>query len=108
MALRVRECFKSIALSGRGSASIGAPMELLFLIPVLAFVAIYAAYSEWLNAPHRRWLGELDLYKRRLSAYEELKRAVGPLLRFGSSFARRRRPLRANDVGHAVSLRQGI
>jgi hypothetical protein len=53
-------------------------MELLFLIPVLAFVAIYAAYREWLNDAHRR-LGELDLYKRRVSAYEELKRAVGPL-----------------------------
>jgi hypothetical protein len=54
-------------------------MELLCLIPVLAFVAIYAAYREWLNAAHRRWLGELDLYRRRLSAYEELKRAIGPL-----------------------------
>ena len=38
-----------------------------------------AAYREWLNAAHGRWLGELDLYKKRLSAYEELKRAVGPL-----------------------------
>jgi hypothetical protein len=54
-------------------------MEILFLISVLVFVAIYAAYREWLNAAHRRWLGELDLYKKRLSAYEELKRAVGPL-----------------------------
>jgi hypothetical protein len=54
-------------------------MELLFLISVLAFVAIYVAYREWLSAAHRRWLGELDLYKRRLSAYEDLKRAVGPL-----------------------------
>jgi hypothetical protein len=54
-------------------------MEILLLISVLVFVAIYAAYREWLNAAHRRWLGELDLYKKRLSAYEELKRAVGPL-----------------------------
>jgi hypothetical protein len=54
-------------------------MEILFLISVLVFVAMYAAYREWLNAAHRRWLGELDLYKKRLSAYEELKRAVGPL-----------------------------
>jgi hypothetical protein len=37
-------------------------MEILFLISVLLFVAIYAAYREWLNAAHRRWLGELDLY----------------------------------------------
>jgi hypothetical protein len=43
-------------------------MEILFLISVLVFVAIYAAYREWLNAAHRRWLGELDLYKKRLSA----------------------------------------
>lgn len=61
------------------SASICARMEILFLISVLVFVAMYAAYREWLNAAHRRWLGELDLYKKRLSAYEELKRAVGPL-----------------------------
>ena len=68
--------------AGKGitfSASIVARMEILFLISVLVFVAIYAAYREWLNAAHRRWLGELDLYKKRLSAYEELKRAVGPL-----------------------------
>ena len=70
---------ESVALSGPGSVSTGARMELLFLISVLAFVAIYVAYREWLSAAHRRWLGELDLYKRRLSAYEDLKRAVGPL-----------------------------
>ena len=68
-----------ITFRPRGSGSIGARMEILFLISVLVFVAIYAAYREWLNAAHRRWLGELDLYKKRLSAYDELKRAVGPL-----------------------------
>lgn len=54
-------------------------MELLLLVPVLAFVAIYAVFREWLNAAHRRWQGALELYQRRLSAYEELRRAVGSL-----------------------------
>lgn len=54
-------------------------MELLLLIPVLAFAAIYAVFREWLNAAHRRWVGELELYQKRLSAYEELRCAVGPL-----------------------------
>jgi hypothetical protein len=60
-------------------AFLGARMEILLLTPVLALAAIYAVYREWLNAAHKRWLGELDLYKKRLSAYEELKRAVAPL-----------------------------
>ena len=50
-------------------AFLGARMEILLLIPVLALAAIYAVYREWLNAAHKRWLGELDLYKKRLSAY---------------------------------------
>jgi hypothetical protein len=54
-------------------------MELLLLIPALIFVAIYAVFREWLNAAHRRWLGSLDLYQRRLSAYDELRCAVEPL-----------------------------
>jgi hypothetical protein len=63
-------------------------MEILFLIPVLAFVAIYAAYREWLNAIHRRWLVEHDLHKRRLAIYGELKRSVARL-RAGGSVSRR-------------------
>lgn len=54
-------------------------MEILLLIPVVAFAAIYAVYREWLNAAHRRWRDALDLYQKRLSAYEELKHAVAPL-----------------------------
>jgi hypothetical protein len=59
-------------------------MEILLLIPVLAFAAIYAFYREWLNAAHRRWLGERDLYQKRLATYEELKRSVAPLRAKGS------------------------
>jgi len=51
-------------------------MELLLLVPIVALLAIYIAYREWLNAAHRRWLVELDLFKKRLAAYEALKRAV--------------------------------
>lgn len=58
-------------------------MEILLLTLVLAFAAIYAVYREWLNAAHRRWLGDLDLYEKRLSAYEELTRAVAPLRTVG-------------------------
>jgi hypothetical protein len=57
----------------------GRGMELLFLITVLAFVALYVAYREWLNAAHKRWVMELDLFKKRLATYEELKIAVAPL-----------------------------
>jgi hypothetical protein len=52
-------------------------MELLLLVPIIALLAIYIAYREWLNAAHRQWLGELDLFKKRLAAYEALKSAVG-------------------------------
>jgi hypothetical protein len=54
-------------------------MELLLLIPVLAFVTVFVAFKEWLNLAHKRWLTELDLFKRRLAAYEQLKTAVAPL-----------------------------
>jgi hypothetical protein len=52
-------------------------MELLFLVPIIGLLAIYIAYREWLNAAHRQWLGELDLFKKRLAVYEALKGAVG-------------------------------
>ena len=54
-------------------------MELLFLIPVFAFLLIYVAYREWLNVAYRQWLTELDLFEKRLAAYEELKGAVAPV-----------------------------
>lgn len=54
-------------------------MELLLLIPVLAFVTVLVAFKEWLDVTHRQWTSELDLFKRRLAAYERLKTAVAPL-----------------------------
>jgi hypothetical protein len=54
-------------------------MELLVLIPTFALVVMYVAYKEWLNIAYRRWLIEMDLFKRRLAAYEELKIAVAPV-----------------------------
>jgi hypothetical protein len=59
-------------------------MELLFIIPVLTFAAIYAAYREWLHRARRRLARELDLLRRRVSIYEELKGAVQPLCEEGS------------------------
>jgi len=52
-------------------------MELLILVPVLGLLALYIAYKEWLNIAYRQWQAELDLFKRRLAAYDELKSAVG-------------------------------
>lgn len=51
-------------------------MELLVLVPTIGFLALYIAYKEWLNVAHRQWLSELDLFKRRLAAYDQLKSAV--------------------------------
>jgi hypothetical protein len=51
-------------------------MELLFLVPILALLALYLAYKEWLSIAYRQWQTEMDLFKRRLAAYDELKRAV--------------------------------
>jgi len=59
-------------------------MELLFLIPVLTFAAIYVAYREWLHRARRRLARELDLLARRIRIYEELKGAVQPLREEGS------------------------
>jgi hypothetical protein len=63
---------RSLTTLAQGFA-FGRGMELLFLITVLAFVALYVAYREWLNATHKRWVMELDLFKKRLATYEELK-----------------------------------
>jgi hypothetical protein len=54
-------------------------MELLILVPTIALLGIYIAYKEWLNIAYRQWLTELDLFKRRLAAYERLKIAVAPV-----------------------------
>ena len=52
-------------------------MELLILLPILGLLALYIAYKEWLNIAYRQWQAEMDLFKRRLAAYDELKSAVG-------------------------------
>ena len=52
-------------------------MELLILVPILGLLALYIAYKEWLNIAYRQWQAEMDLFKRRLAAYDELKSAVG-------------------------------
>ena len=54
-------------------------IKLLLLNPVLALVTVLVAFKEWLDIIHRQWLSELDLFKRRLAAYEQLKMAVAPL-----------------------------
>jgi len=59
-------------------------MELLFLIPILTLAAIYALYREWLHRARRRLARELDLLRRRIGIYEELKGAVQPLREEGS------------------------
>jgi hypothetical protein len=52
-------------------------MELLILVPIIGLLALYIAYKEWLNIAYRQWQAEMDLFKRRLAAYDELKSAVG-------------------------------
>jgi hypothetical protein len=52
-------------------------MELLILVPILGLLALYIAYKEWLNIAYRQWQAEMDLFKRRLAAYDQLKSAVG-------------------------------
>ena len=59
-------------------------MELLVLIPTIAFLFIYIVYKEWLNIAYRQWLNELDLFKRRLAAYEQLKIAVASIRASGA------------------------
>src|SRR5262245_8171633 len=58
---------KGIALSSRAPLQLARAWNFYFSFQSLPFAAIYAAYREWLNAAHRRWLGELDLYKRAAS-----------------------------------------
>jgi hypothetical protein len=51
-------------------------MEFLILILLFALLLIYVVFREWMNVAYRQWLAELDLFKRRLAAYEQLKIAV--------------------------------
>ena len=59
-------------------------MELLIFVPTIGLLAVYIAYKEWLNIIHRQWAAELDLFKRRLVAYEQLKSAVSPIRAAGA------------------------
>ena len=52
-------------------------MELLVLVPIIGLLVVYIAYKEWLNIAYRQWQAELDLFKRRLAVYEQLKSAIG-------------------------------
>ena len=52
-------------------------MELLILVPIFGLLALCIAYKEWLNIACRQWQAEMDLFKRRLAAYDGLKSAVG-------------------------------
>ena len=78
-------------------------MEFLILILLFALLLIYVVFREWMNVAYRQWLAELDLFKRRLAAYEQLKIAVASV-HARSSFSNRHLPLRSGDVGHAVPL----
>ena len=52
-------------------------MELLVLVPIIGLLVVYIAYKEWLNIAFRQWQAELNLFKRRLAVYEQLKSAIG-------------------------------
>ena len=52
-------------------------MELLVLVSIIGLLVVYIAYKEWLNIAYRQWQAELDLFKRRLAVYEQLKSAIG-------------------------------
>ena len=55
-------------------------MELLILmVPVIAVFGVYIVFKEWLNIAYKQWQTELDLFERRLAAYERLKIAVAPV-----------------------------
>jgi hypothetical protein len=46
------------------------------LVPAIAFFAVYIAYRQWLTAHERV---KLDLFDRRLAAYQRLKDAIAPV-----------------------------
>jgi hypothetical protein len=55
-------------------------MELLILmVPTIAVFGVYIVFKEWLNTAYKQWQTELDLFERRLAAYERLKIAVAPV-----------------------------
>jgi hypothetical protein len=56
-------------------------MELLFTIPIVAFVTVLVAFKAWLYASDKQRLSKVDLFNRRVAAYEQLKTAVAPLRR---------------------------
>jgi hypothetical protein len=55
-------------------------MELeILMVPTIAIFGVYIVFKEWLNIGYKQWQTELDLFKRRLAAYERLKIAVAPV-----------------------------
>ena len=55
-------------------------MELeILMVPTIAVFGVYIVFKEWLNTAYKQWQTELDLFKRRLAAYERLKIAVAPV-----------------------------
>jgi len=60
-------------------------MELLILmVPTIAVIGVYIVFKERLNIAYKQWQTELDLFKRRLAAYEQLKIAVAPVRASGA------------------------
>jgi len=58
-------------------------MEFLFLVPIIGLLLIYAVERER-NFAYRQRLAELDLFKRRFVAYEQLKGAIERLRTSGA------------------------
>jgi hypothetical protein len=58
-------------------------MDFLFLVPIIGLLFIYAVERER-NFAYRQRLAELDLFKRRFVAYEQLKSAVERLRTSGA------------------------
>ena len=55
-------------------------MELeILMVPTIVVFGVYIVFKEWLNIAYKQWQTELDLFKRRLAAYERLKIAVAPV-----------------------------
>lgn len=48
----------------------------LLLVPIIGLLAIYVVYREWLSIAYRQWQSELDLFKKRLAAYQQLRSVV--------------------------------
>jgi hypothetical protein len=52
-------------------------MEFLLLVAIIGLLAIIIACREWGHVAHRQWLGQLELFNKRLAVYEALKAVAG-------------------------------